>query len=314
MGHHTFPSEFSLDTLDVNMGATVGSFDLLNCESDELIHLQHKSQTESIKAASVSEHPATSHSPTKNVARDAMPLVDDILPPLDDRIQTLYSTYQTSYAFPVSATSAHRQHAIDLTLALLQRHYPDSQGYLVQQVPLGPYSKLGIHFELKYADEPDSDIDVPPTKKPKRKARFEDPACHSIEPESMATIVVKRRVSDEVDGAEAYKYLIHTSLVIVVDDLSKFPRFSRANVNHRGDVLTDVLGSFGRVKNGYGMLFFGPRLEFYAFDGDDDKIPVVPYHGQVWKMDMRSTSLEDVDGALRKFKAQTQDVVYWDDA
>ncbi|KAF2633429.1 hypothetical protein BU25DRAFT_5441 [Macroventuria anomochaeta] len=209
------------------------------------------------------------------------------------------------------------QQAKDFALALLQRHYPESEDYLVEPAALGPYSAKGIiNFILKESNESGSDPDTPPPKKQKRSARkinthysFDAP-WHHIEPENMAAFVVRKGVPEVHEGVETVTYRTHTCLVIILDDLSTFQRWSRANMNHRGDVLSDLLGVAGGVEKGHGMLVFGARLEVYDFDAKDGNMPIKPYQNQGWRIDMRTTSLAAADEVLRGFAGQ--EVVYKD--
>ena len=230
------------------------------------------------------------------------------LPPLDDHLQTLYTAYHTSYALPITPTSAHMHHAKALASALLTRHFPASSGYLVAPIPLGPYCAPGINFLLKEDHEGDSDPDTPPPKKTARSARKThsqysyDSSWHYIEPARMAAFEVRKTLPLEEGGAEGLPtYRMYTALVIVLDDLATFSRWSRANLNARGDVLTDVLGVRGKVDKAPGMLFFGPRLELYEYDADDAVVPVKPAEGGNWRVDMRVAGLEEVDWHFRQF-------------
>lgn len=229
------------------------------------------------------------------------------LPPLDDHLQTLYTAYHTSYALPITPTSAHMQHAKALASALLSRHFPASSGYLVAPIPLGPYSAPGINFLLKEDHEDDSDPDTSPPKKTARSARKThaqfsfDSSWHHIEPARMAAFEVRKTLPLEDGSAGSLASRTHTALVIVLDDLSTFPRWSRANINTRGDVLTDVLGVRGRVEEGRGMLFFGPRLELYEYDASDGVVPVKPAAEHNWRLDMRVAGLEEVDWHVGMF-------------
>lgn len=229
---------------------------------------------------------------------------------IDDHLQTLYDAYHASYTEPISKTLAHMEHAKALALAMLQRHYPESQDYLIEPASLGPLSTKGINFILKEGNEPDSDPDTPPSKKQKRTAKttnihysYEAP-WHWIEPENMAVFVVKKRLSNVDEDIETFRYRTHTYLVVIIDDLSTFHRWSRVNLNHRGDVLSDLLGVKGNIEKGHGMLFFGPRLELYNYDADSEENPVMPYQNPSWKLDMRTTSLTTVDEVLSGFAKQ----------
>ncbi|KAJ4378870.1 hypothetical protein N0V86_005744 [Didymella sp. IMI 355093] len=229
--------------------------------------------------------------------------------PVDDRLQALYDTYHTSYAFPVSTHSSHMRHASDLVIALLQRHYPASQQYRAETTALGPIADYGINFVLKENGEPDSDTDLPRAKKQKtahKKERpvYTDPAWHKIEAENMTAFVVRKGTMEDVEGVQTLVWRAHTHLVIVLDDLSTFPRWSRDNVNYRGDVLSDLSGVIGRIQRGHGMLLFGPRLELYTYDANDAYKPVKHWTNPNWRMDMRTTSLAEVDEVLRNFVKQ----------
>ncbi|KAF1363926.1 hypothetical protein EJ07DRAFT_172838 [Lizonia empirigonia] len=228
----------------------------------------------------------------------------------DDKIQALYDAYQASYASPMIQTTTQMRHATDLATALLQRHYPESQGYLVEQAALGPLSAKGLNFILKESNEPDSDPDVPPPKKAKRTVKtpnayysYEAP-WHYIPPDHLAALVVKQRIPGAALAVANPTARTHTCLVIILDDLSTLYRWSRANVNHRGDVLSDLLGVLGGVETGHGILLFGPRLELYTYDAANDVAPVAPLAGRESRVDMRTAGLAEVDGVLSGFAAR----------
>lgn len=228
----------------------------------------------------------------------------------DDNIHTLYDAYQASYARPMIQTTMQMRHATDLATALLQRHYPESQGYLVEQASLGPLSAKGLNFILKESNEPDSDPDVPPPKKAKRTPRtpngyysYEAP-WHYIPPSHLAALLVKQRIPGASSAVANPTFRTHTCLVIILEDLSTLHRWSRANINHRGDVLSDLLGVLGGVESGHGILLFGPRLELYAYDAANDVAPVAPLGGRESRVDLRTAGLADVDGVLSGFAAR----------
>lgn len=236
------------------------------------------------------------------------------MPPIDDRLQALYNTYHTSYAFPISPHSAHMQHACDLAVALLQHHYPASQQYRIEPCALGPITKYGVNFILKDDDEPDSDIDLPKSTKrktmTKKKAMLDDPTWHVIEPENMAAFVVKKGTAEVVEGVQTLNWRAHTHLVVILDDVTTFPRWSRDNFIHRGDVLSDLSGVIGGMQTGRSILFFGPRLELYSYDANDAYKPIKPWTCPHWRTDMRTTSLAEIEEALRNFT--THEPVYVD--
>jgi hypothetical protein len=260
---------------------------------------------------------ATEHDLQQELQEQEEQAANDVsLPPLDNHLQTLYTAYHTSYALPITPTSAHMQHAKALASALLHRYFPASSGYRVNPIPLGPYSASGINFMLKEDHERDSDPDTPPPKTITRLARkthiqysFES-SWHHIEPASMAAFEVKKALPGEDSGAGPLKYRTHTALIIVLDDLATFHRWSRANINHRGDVLTNVLGVRGGMEKGRGMLFFGPRLEMYEYDADDAMLPIKPAAERNWRLDMRVARLAEVDMQLGQFVGGDGGVVY----
>lgn len=228
---------------------------------------------------------------------------------IDDRLQALYNTYRTSFAFPISPHSAHMQHASDLAAALLQRHYPVSQQYRVEMCALGPLAKYGVNFMLKDEDDPDSDIDLPrPPRSEKQKTAHKKKKAaytwHTINAENMAAFVVKKGTAEVVENVQSNIWRVHTHLVIVLDDLTTFLRWSRDNLNHRGDVLSDMSGVTGGMQKGHGMLFFGPRLELYSYDSKDAYHPIKPWKYPRWRMDIRTTNLADVDEVMRQFIRQ----------
>lgn len=232
----------------------------------------------------------------------------EIVLPIDDRLQTLYNTYHTCYAFPITAHSAHMQYARDLAFALLQRYYPVSENYQVESCALGPLARYGINFEMKVDGEPDSDTDMPRTKKEKTTKKEKpvnaDPVWHDIVPENMAAFVAKKGTTELVEGTQTIVWRAHTHLVILLDDLSTFHRWSRDNLNHRGDALADLSGVVGGMQRGHGILFFGPRLELYSYDSNNAYKPVKPFTNLNWRIDMRTTSLAEVDVVLRNFAQQ----------
>lgn len=325
MGLHNLPTGVRLDHPYASMRVKESPSGPFETEPSQPAQPFNSTWTNPFEAVTAEEHDTRAiDSPEGEIeerqatAPDEQPSVDDdLFLPLDDRIQSFYDTYHTSYAFPISETSAHMQHAKDLALALLQRHYPESQGYLVESAAPGPYSAKGINSILKESNESDSDPDTPPPKKQKRSARRTntrysfDATWHHIEPDNMTAFVVRKGALDMPEGVETLTYHTHTCLVIILDGLSTFQRWSRANINHRGDVLSDLLGVMGGIEKGHGMLFFGPRLELYNYDASDDSQPVKPFQSQDWRMDMRTTSLAAVDEMLSGFAGQE---VFYKDA
>lgn len=83
----------------------------------------------------------------------------------------------------------------------------------------------------------------------------------------------------------------------------------RANVLHRGDTLADVLGRTAEIRNGYGILIYGPLLGLYEFNFDEPEdtiklIDVKPENdgngGGNLAVDMRCNDLAIMDQMLRE--------------
>ncbi|KAJ4331551.1 hypothetical protein N0V95_009862 [Ascochyta clinopodiicola] len=317
MDPHTLPTDTGSNDVVPDMRAGDSLFGPYDSEPNQPVESLDPTRSTSVEAA-------THTTPTTETPREVEVVEQDSLP-VDDPVQRLYDAYHASYAHPISETSAHMQHALALAHALLLRHYPEFQDYLVEPAALGPFSDYGMNFRLKKSDEPDSDPDAPQRKKPKRPTKATTIHCsyeaswHSIRRCNMAAFVVKQRVSgveeeagtSKDEGAETSSYRAHTYLVIILDDLTTFLRWSRDNEIVRGDALSDLLGVLGRIDQGHGMLFFGPRLELYQYDASNDKMPVKPYQHPHWRMDMRTMSLAAVEEVMGGFAAQT--VVHQDD-
>jgi hypothetical protein len=89
-----------------------------------------------------------------------------------------------------------------------------------------------------------------------------------IQPEDIASFVVLRKleVLNEETGMWEESWKPRTYLSILIDDFGTDPpALSKENTTQRSDVLIDALCRGGDVKEGYGMLLYGPRLEFYEF-------------------------------------------------
>ncbi|KAL1653673.1 hypothetical protein SLS61_003821 [Didymella pomorum] len=238
-------------------------------------------------------------------------------PPIDDRLQALYNTYHTSYAFPISPHSSHKQHASDLAAALLQRHYPLPQ-YRVERCALGPITKYGINFMLKDDDEPDSDIDLPKVKKAKTSANKKrtanvDPTWHIINHENMSAFVVKKGAVEVVDGIrQTLVWRPCTYLVIVLDDLSTFPRWSRDTLNHRGDVLSDLSGVVGGMQRGHAsLLTTHPSTPAHPAVASitNPALLLVPHHVDARIDAAMNTSFAPYRTMMRSISAQSAGVV-----
>ncbi|CAO2648432.1 Nn.00g076990.m01.CDS01 [Neocucurbitaria sp. VM-36] len=228
------------------------------------------------------------------------------------QLQMLYNAYHASYTDLAITNDTHMQHAKALAFALLTHYFPPSQGYIVEPSSLGPVSKHGMNFIRTVDDASDIWQDLSakkPTKKAKGKggltkkqkeiaelAAKTNQYNHGMEyiqnlqwdwikPEDIAGFVVMRKakVTEKEPGIITYEHRSHTYLAIMIDNFDQVPRFSTANITHRSDVLADALCRIAKIQHGYGILLYGPRIEFYAYDAgkawtyyknDDDDITV----------------------------------------
>ncbi|KAH6868401.1 hypothetical protein BKA58DRAFT_194347 [Alternaria rosae] len=249
------------------------------------------------------------------------------------------------------------QYAKALAFALLTHYYPPSHDYTVMPISPGPVAKNGMNFIL--AADNKSDIwkefhknkgrafrRKVPTKKELERAEKEDQDAKGAEyahgitqifnsqwdfiaPEDIAAFVVMRKTiaTNTETGAVTHEQHTYTCLAIMIDNFDEVPHLSTSNMMHRSDILTDALCRGGKIQNGHGMLLYGPRLEFYAFDRgnewvylDDEeeseqatqdiepKMEVLLSGGQSLEMDLRTTGLDMVDVAFRD--VAVREVVY----
>ncbi|KAF1833162.1 hypothetical protein BDW02DRAFT_501328 [Decorospora gaudefroyi] len=269
------------------------------------------------------------------------------------QIQALYTAYVKTFEDVHELNATRMHYAKALAFAILTHYYPKSQGFTVAPTSPGPIAKHGMNFILAADDGSDIWTDMP-TKKPntknKSKKRRRAPTQKELEqankvakaaewnhgvlgyavklrwdqvqPEDIAAFAVVRRseMVDQYTGEVTYKWRPHTYLAIMIDNFDSLPRFSAANVTHRSDILSEALCRQGSIQEGYGMLLYGPRLEFYGFEagerwvypegevGDveeeetrdiEPRIQVLKMGAQEMEMDLRARGLQAVDGAFR---------------
>jgi hypothetical protein len=220
-------------------------------------------------------------------------------------LQALYAAYLGHYSPYSTATNGMRmQYAKALAFALLTHYYPASQGYTVAPTSPGPIAKNGMNFILASDDKSDIWKDLrkkkaistnkanrrrASTKRELERAEQAERVAKVAEynhqfaymanlqwdyvaPQDIAAFVVMRgtEVRDEKTGMVTFEQHPHTYLAIMIDNFVEVPRFSSENTVHRSDILTDALCRGGKVQHGHGILLYGPRLEFYAFDRQDE--------------------------------------------
>ncbi|KAL1795792.1 hypothetical protein ACET3X_006016 [Alternaria dauci] len=263
-------------------------------------------------------------------------------------LQALLTAYLGSYGPQSTAANATRmQYAKALAFALLTHYHPASQGYTVEPTSPGPMAKTGMNFILATDDKSDvwqasssnkANSPQRPTKRELERAERAEQVAKVAEynrrfaymanlqwdyisPEDIAAFMVmcKTEVRDENTGMMTYEQHPHTYLIIMIDDFDQVPRLSKENTVHRSDILTDALCRRGKVRNGHGMLLYGPRLECYTFDRGNEwvypdsdneegeqepqdiepNMEVLQSGGQDIDFDMRTMSLEIIDAAFR---------------
>jgi hypothetical protein len=256
-------------------------------------------------------------------------------------IQDLYTAYLATYGDEHKTNAIRMRYAKALSFALLTHYYPVFQGYTVSPTSPGPFAKTGLSFILAPDDNSDIWTDLPPKKPSTRKrpltkkelaaAEAKDRAAiyfHGvnwagslqwdyIQSEDIASFVVLRKTG-VWQWEENWKP--HTYLTILIDDFGADPpALSKENTTHRSDVLVDALCRGGDIREGYGMLLYGPRLEFYDFDAGEEwvwyedqeedgsdmetkdvepRCEVLEMGGRGMQMDLRSVDLYTVDGAF----------------
>ncbi|KAJ4369793.1 hypothetical protein N0V83_005557 [Neocucurbitaria cava] len=274
-----------------------------------------------------------------------IPAEDSDLP----QFQALYDAYHNSYTDSTITNANRMEHAKALALALLTHYYPASEDFIVEPSSLGPVAKHGMNF-LHVADEAPAIqknlLAKKLAKKGKKKAipksRKKEPAkVHEdhwdwIKPEDIAGFVVARKakIVDKETGVVTYKHRPHTYLAIMIDTFDELPRFSKENITHRADALTDALCRIAKIQHGYGILIYGPRIEFYEYDagkpwiyyesddddGEDEVQDIEPVMrlmsteariDEDLAMDMRTASLWMVEDAFELVAAL--EVTYADD-
>lgn len=275
------------------------------------------------------------------------------------QIQSLYEAYHIHYTNPTATNATRMMYAKALAFALLKHYYPASQDYMVKPSSLGPTAQYGMSFILEAEDGSDIWRDLPaqrPVEKSKRKnglvpkqrnaaqiaaevARYNHGLRYIlgiwwdwIGPEDIAGFVVLRKIKtiSPKTNVIQYEYRAHTYLAIMMDSFEELPRFSKENTTHRSDVLADALCRQARLQEGYGILLYGPRLEFYNYnagarwvhyESDDDETdentaseeeaqdiePILKSllspEGEEMAVDMRSSNLQKVNVAFQRVAA-----------
>ena len=270
------------------------------------------------------------------------------------RLQALCENYLINYSpLPKITSFTRMQYAQALMFVLLTHYYPTSQGYTVTPTSLGPIAAHGMQFILAAEDNSDIWVDLPRGKakasKKKKKKRAPTQAEldqaekdaktreweHGIKwlvrlkydrvpPEDIAAFVVVRKteVTGECDSGITHDWQPYTYSAIIIPNWDIMPRYSVSNDLHRSHVLVDAMSRGGNIKDGYGILLYGPMLEFYNFaagadwvyreddDNDEDeddeesqdmepKMELIGFGERKLTMDVRDTELGAVDEAFK---------------
>lgn len=157
---------------------------------------------------------------------------------------------------------------------------------------------------------------------------------HKIAPEDIASFAVWSALDfEEPDGTTIRKSVPHTFLGIMMDDLKTFgqwipddklPRGKQTVTNARVELLSYSLGHHADIKDGYGIIMLGPRIEVYNYkqepwvpkdtekeeeEEEERYNPFSKVDKKDWCVDVREDGLADVDRLFRKICEQ--DVEYW---
>jgi hypothetical protein len=262
-------------------------------------------------------------------------------------IHTLHTAYTASLSSPTATNTTRMTHAKALAFTLLTHDYPTSHGYTIHPTSPGPLASRGLSSILATSDASDIWTDPTPPMAPKRSrkkgsgpskrhvdlAQKDNEWNHAwlyttnlhfdfIPPEDIAAFAVMK----SHHGTGECK--IHTFLTILVDTFDQPPVLSRANFTHRSDGLADALCRGGGVKEGYGMLMYGPLMEVYRFDagaewvfrseGEDDegveqdvepKMEVLVLEdGRGFEVDLRRVGGEALDVMFKQ--VASREVIY----
>tara|TARA_R110002003_G_scaffold141_8_gene12933 strand:- start:1922 stop:3124 length:1203 start_codon:yes stop_codon:yes gene_type:complete len=289
----------NMDTpTNMSYTSTVAGFDPNYSSSNDMgLHHDYQQQAEPHGAGPYADghHSAENYAGMETSSDMAFGDADagpSLVPAPSSHRQNLTDTYISSYSNPETPHSTRMEHAKTFAVFLLQRYFPEHEGYIVQPSLLGPIARLGINFMLKAKDGIDPDYTPLPPKKYKKKDKKSlksqrdaeylrqfahywpfstNVAWHMIEPENIAGFdVLKRNAPVDDSSDEEAEYRIHTCMAIVIDDMHSFPLFAATNDVHRGDILTDALCRGQQIQSGHAILLFGSRLELYDFENGQE--------------------------------------------
>ncbi|KAL6708315.1 hypothetical protein ACN47E_003239 [Coniothyrium glycines] len=261
-----------------------------------------------------------------------------------DHLQALYEMYYSSYADASIENSTRLGYAKTFADALLNLHYPPSQGYKIELDTPRSFVKHGMSFMLKdvrarkdpnHSKNPQPNIGSASGMSKQELEYVMKTRWHSIEPRNIATFVVLAllQFTDDDTGLVTYKYLPHTYFAIMIDSLD-YKHLSKANFTHPSDILSDALCTVGRIEEGYGILLHGTQMNFYSYnagtkwvheDSDEDgdgvvvgqgiepsMVPILNARGKDIAIDMVSSDLARVHDI---FETQliVREVIYMND-
>ncbi|KAF2647504.1 hypothetical protein K491DRAFT_685464 [Lophiostoma macrostomum CBS 122681] len=213
------------------------------------------------------------------------------------QIKEFWDAYVDGYDTPGVTMVDQLERAKSLALMLLQHYFPVNQFFTVEPASFDMMVQYG--WSVRQA-------------KPK-KTKLKDFSEYRLIPREHITgfVVYKTYAISEKGQPESAKKFPHTYLAIVADD-PKHAQFLDRPEGHpkttRGDIMAYDLGVRAKIRNGYGVMMIGRRLELYRYDNDnEDDQEMVPYTDSNWWFDMKSTHLSVINQYLQTIVTSTVD-------
>jgi hypothetical protein len=212
--------------------------------------------------------------------------------------------------------------------------YPKDQGFVTASVTFDTMAKYGWNFLMEKKKV------VAAAKKNKMPLVRVDPAFdhpavikrwgtgqyyYEIAAENITGFAVWSTLDfEEPDGNMCRKSVPHTFAGIMMDDLKTFdqwipddklPRGKKTMTNARVELLSFSLGHDADIKDGYGIIMLGPRIEVYNYkqepwvpketekeeeDEDERYNPFSRVDAKAWYVDVRVGDLVDVDRLFKR--------------
>ncbi|KAI0579687.1 hypothetical protein PtrSN002B_001871 [Pyrenophora tritici-repentis] len=187
--------------------------------------------------------------------------------------------YPTSQGYTVTPTSLGPVAANGMSFILAA---PDNSDIYTKAPPYKPKAPKKSKSKPKKKKSAPTQAELQAERRVEREAKAHKVLCdiiwlsnlnYDIFPhERMAAFVVCRKTAAtnlgtaESGSTVRFEWTPYTYSAIMIPEWDTLPTYSSTNSLHRGDVLLDAMCRGGNVKDGIGILLYGPLLEFYNFD------------------------------------------------